>query len=350
MILKIPETKKKTHCVRENRDAGLKQLFPFYQVREQHIFKIVVDVGFGQIDLVLSAFYLQIVEVIVNGRYIMLFHFPGIELKCLPAFEVDKLMRAVGKPEIPLEGMVGNMKKNDFVFVVAQMLQGRKQLVGFLAVEHIAENNHQRALVNALGNLMQYLRGVGIFAQMRVFGPDELGQFAIHQFGIYRRNTRVGLKFHPVGKKSKPHRVALFAHQINQRRRHVHRKGQFVVLNFAAFCIREQHRRRGVDNQLAAQVGFLFVLLYKKLVGSRIEFPVDVLGRFALVVEAVLGKFHRKAMKRAAVQTGNKAFYHFAGNQPEVIELMKLLYVENILQNEKNTVTPEAAISAAKLE
>jgi hypothetical protein len=46
----------------------------------------------------------------------------------------------------------------------------------------------------------------------------------------------------------------------------------------------------------------------------------------------VFGKFNRKAMKRAAVQAGNKTFNNLAGNQSKVIKLVKLFYVENILQ------------------
>jgi hypothetical protein len=44
----------------------------------------------------------------------------------------------------------------------------------------------------------------------------------------------------------------------------------------------------------------------------------------------VFGKFNRKAMKRAAVQTGNKTFNNLAGNQTQVVELVKLFYVENV--------------------
>lgn len=55
--------------------------------------------------------------------------------------------------------------------------------------------------------------------------------------------------------------------------------------------------------------------------------------RFALVVQPVLSKFNRKTMKRAAVQTSDKTFNNLAGNQTQVIELVKLFYVENILHN-----------------
>jgi hypothetical protein len=39
-------------------------------------------------------------------------------------------------------------------------------------------------------------------------------------------------------------------------------------------------------------------------------------------------------MKRAAVKTGYKTFHHLVSNQPEIIELVKLFYVENVFQEE----------------
>jgi hypothetical protein len=47
----------------------------------------------------------------------------------------------------------------------------------------------------------------------------------------------------------------------------------------------------------------------------------------------VFGKFDREPMKRASVQSGYKPFNHLAGNQSQVIELVKLFYVENVFQN-----------------
>jgi hypothetical protein len=55
-----------------------------------------------------------------------------------------------------------------------------------------------------------------------------------------------------------------------------------------------------------------------------------VFCRFSLVIQPVFGKFNRKAMKRAAVQTGNKTFNNLAGNQTQVVELVKLFYIKNV--------------------
>ena len=48
----------------------------------------------------------------------------------------------------------------------------------------------------------------------------------------------------------------------------------------------------------------------------------------------MFGKFNRKTMKGAAVKTGYKTFHHLVSNQPEIIELVKLFYIEYIFQEE----------------
>lgn len=48
----------------------------------------------------------------------------------------------------------------------------------------------------------------------------------------------------------------------------------------------------------------------------------------------MFGKFNRKTMKRAAVKPGNETFHNLVSNQPEIIELVKLFYVENVFQEE----------------
>ena len=50
---------------------------------------------------------------------------------------------------------------------------------------------------------------------------------------------------------------------------------------------------------MAAEVGFLLILLYEQLVGACEEFPVNMPDRFASVVLAVLGEFHGKTVHGA---------------------------------------------------
>jgi len=73
-------------------------------------------------------------------------------------------------------------------------------------------------------------------------------------------------------------------------------------------------------------------LLHKKAIGAGEQFPVDVLGRFTGVVKPVLGKFNRETMKRTSVQTGYKAFDYLFRDKFKVIELLKLLDINKIIQ------------------
>ena len=79
-------------------------------------------------------------------------------------------MRSVAKLEFAFQSMVGNMKKYNFMFVVSQMLECRKKLVGFMVVEHIAENDYKRTFVDIFGNLMKDFGCVCVFSEMRVLG------------------------------------------------------------------------------------------------------------------------------------------------------------------------------------
>jgi hypothetical protein len=55
-------------------------------------------------------------------------------------------------------------------------------------------------------------------------------------------------------------------------------------------------------------------------------------GRFSGVIQPMLSKFNRKAMKRTSVQTSDKTFDHLFRDKLKVIELLKLLYVEDVVQ------------------
>ena len=78
------------------------------------------------------------------------------------------------------------------------------------------------------------------------------------------------------------------------------------------------HRSRIVDDDVAAQVGLFFIALDKELLGLGKELPVDMTRAFALVVEPVLGKLHRKPVKRTLVQARDKPFNHLFGQDLQV--------------------------------
>jgi hypothetical protein len=83
-----------------------------------------------------------------------------------------------------------------------------------------------------------------------------------------------------------------------------------------------------IDDDVAAQVGLLLVPLHKQLIGPPEQPPVDVLGGFALVVQAVLGKLNRKTVKRAFMQARDEPFHHLAGNEFQVGEFLELVMVD----------------------
>ena len=63
--------------------------------------------------------------------------------------------------KIQFLALVHNVKKDDLVLVVLQVLQSREQFLRLgRLVEHVAEDHHQRTLVNALGQFMNCLGSI----------------------------------------------------------------------------------------------------------------------------------------------------------------------------------------------
>jgi len=138
------------------------------------------------------------------------------------------------------------------------------------------------------------------------------------------------MKFDLSGKKGKPDCVPLAPEEVDQCGSCVNGKGQFIVRHSLAFGPGKQHGRRGVNDQLTAEVGLFLVLLYKKLVGPGEEFPIDGPGRLPLVIQPVFGEFYGKTVERTPVKAGNKSFHHFPCNKFQVIELLKFLNIFQI--------------------
>ena len=63
----------------------------------------------------------------------------------------------------------------------------------------------------------------------------------------------------------------------------------------------EAHARALVDDQLAAQVGLLFVAFHEELLRAAIEFPVDMADGLARVIKAMFGKLNRKTVEGTLV-------------------------------------------------
>src|SRR5690554_7176254 len=101
---------------------------------------------------------------------------------------------------------------------------------------------------------------------------------------------------------TQPNGIALTFHQIHNSRRRQYRKAYFVqgvYIELLQFWV--VHRTAIVDNQVTAQVCFLFVALGVKLVGFCKKLPIYMFGAFASVINFMFGKFRRKTMKRTFV-------------------------------------------------
>lgn len=136
------------------------------------------------------------------------------------------------------------------------------------------------------------------------------------------------MKINILRKKRQTGSVPLSAQQVNDGGSRIYRKRQLVGLGRLSLLKREEHGGGSVNDQLAAQVGLFFILLNKQSVGAGKQFPVQVLGRLARIVKAMLGKLHREPMKGTAVQPSDKAFDHLTRNQFKVIKLLEMFYVE----------------------
>ena len=74
----------------------------------------------------------------------------------------------------------------------------------------------------------------------------------------------------------------------------------------------ETHAGTFVDDNLAAQVGFLFVAFHEEFLGAAIEFPVDMTNRLTRVVESVFGELHGKPVERTLVEACDKPFHNLS--------------------------------------
>lgn len=72
-----------------------------------------------------------------------------------------------------------------------------------------------------------------------------------------------------------------------------------------------------VNQQHTAQIGLLLKAFDEKLVGTGKEFPVDVTGGFAGIVEPMFGKFDRETVEGTLVETSDEAFDNLLGEEIE---------------------------------
>jgi hypothetical protein len=85
----------------------------------------------------------------------------------------------------------------------------------------------------------------------------------------------------------------------------------------------EAHAGAFVDDKLATQVGLLLVTFYEELLGTAIEFPVDMTNRLTRVVEPMFGEFHGKPMERTLVEARDEALHNLSRQKLKAPELGK---------------------------
>ena len=54
----------------------------------------------------------------------------------------------------------------------------------------------------------------------------------------------------------------------------------------------EIHRRRSINNNLTTQIGFFFILFRIHFSSTGKYLPVNIFGRFSLVIDAMFRKFY----------------------------------------------------------
>ena len=80
------------------------------------------------------------------------------------------------------------------------------------------------------------------------------------------------------------------------------------------------HRTAIVHNKMATKVGFFFIPFGVELICFGKQFPIDVFGAFACIIDFMFGKFRRKSMKKALVKSGNKSFHNLLCKQLKVLK------------------------------
>jgi len=94
------------------------EFLPFHKVSKKDMLEIFVNVGFSQINFILAALDFQFTEIFINTLCVSCFDFPWIELDYLSGLQVDKLVGFVAESEFPFLFVVGDMKKENLMFII----------------------------------------------------------------------------------------------------------------------------------------------------------------------------------------------------------------------------------------
>ena len=106
------------------------------------------------------------------------------------------------------------------------------------------------------------------------------------------------------------------------------------MLEINLLAHRETHARTLVNDQLATQVGLLFVALHEKFLGSAIQFPVDMPDWLTRVVKAVFGKLNGESMERTFVKARDEAFDNLPRQKLETAELGQAVPIDGKVRHD----------------
>ncbi len=117
--------------------------------------------------------------------------FVGRKFDFPSAFHVDEDMGAVGEFKLFFHAFVFDMKQNDFMFIVAQVLQGGKQFFRIAVGEHVGKDNDQSPFVDAVGQLVEHLCRSGRFVQRDGIFPQQILQQGVFHLGMGGRKPGI---------------------------------------------------------------------------------------------------------------------------------------------------------------
>jgi len=76
---------------------------------------------------------------------------------------------------------------------------------------------------------------------------------------------------------------------------------------------------------MTPEIRFLLIALRVKLVGPRIELPINMLGAFPLVIYLVFSEFCGETMKGTFMDAADKAFHDLIGQEVQILEQGSLM-------------------------
>src|ERR1017187_4989277 len=110
------------------------------------------------------------------------------------------------------------------------------------------------------------------------------------------------MQFYFIRKNRKSNCIALFFQKVTESGSCVNREKKFIQITLLSPFFRrinrgKIHGGRIINYNLATKISFFFVTFYKKFIGAGKKFPINMARWLASVVNAMLGKLHRKSVK-----------------------------------------------------